>query len=153
MLKRFFVLAVVSICVLALSACGECEHVWIDASCTAPKTCSVCGITEGESLAHSWIDATYEAPKVCSSCGVTEGEPLEKPKYSKEELIASNTISENQNKFDFLVGNDKRFEYDEEKNVLSFIITPISGAADAYAGNGINWKMLLPILFLLLLRR
>lgn len=29
-------------------------------------------------LEHTWIDATYEAPKTCSVCGKTEGEPLVK---------------------------------------------------------------------------
>ena len=28
-------------------------HTWIDATCTAPKTCSVCGVTEGSALGHS----------------------------------------------------------------------------------------------------
>ncbi len=52
-------------------------HSWKDATCTAPKTCSICGKTEGEPLAHSWTDATCTAPKTCSICGETEGEPLE----------------------------------------------------------------------------
>ena len=56
-----------------------CEHNWTDATCTTPKTCSVCGAIEGEALGHSWVDATYEAPKTCSVCGATEGEPLVKP--------------------------------------------------------------------------
>lgn len=29
-----------------------CEHNWTAATCTAPKTCSVCGATEGEALGH-----------------------------------------------------------------------------------------------------
>lgn len=51
------------------------EHVWADATCTAPKTCS-CGETKGEPNGHSWVDATFEAPKTCSVCGATEGYPL-----------------------------------------------------------------------------
>ena len=51
-------------------------HKWTDATCTAPKTCSVCGETEGEALGHSWVDATCDAPKTCSVCGATEGEAL-----------------------------------------------------------------------------
>jgi len=53
-----------------------CQHTWTDATCTAPKTCSVCGATEGEALGHSWTDATCTAPKTCSVCGATEGEAL-----------------------------------------------------------------------------
>ena len=56
---------------------SECEkngHTWTEASCTTPKTCSVCGATEGEAKGHTWLDATCTAPKTCSGCGVTEGE-------------------------------------------------------------------------------
>ena len=61
--------------------CGLTEgdangHHWEDATCTAPKTCTVCGTTEGNANAHNWADATYTAPKTCSTCGKTEGEPL-----------------------------------------------------------------------------
>ena len=64
------------------SVCGATEgevlgHSYNDATCTAPKTCSVCGATEGEELGHSYNDATCIAPKTCSVCGATEGEPLE----------------------------------------------------------------------------
>ena len=143
MLKKILIFVLTAICILSFSACGEteCVHEWAEATCTAPKTCSLCGITEGESLAHSWSDATYEAPKTCSGCGATEGEPLEKPKYSEDELLASNTITENQYKLDFLIGSDSKFEYDESNNILTFILTPISGAADAYSGRGDNWGL------------
>ena len=53
-----------------------CEHDWSDATCTAPKTCSICGETEGEALGHSWNNATCTEPKTCSVCGETEGEAL-----------------------------------------------------------------------------
>ena len=63
------------------SLCGETEgepigHTWVEASCTAPKTCSVCGETEGEALPHTWVEPNYQDPKTCSVCGATEGEPL-----------------------------------------------------------------------------
>jgi len=88
-------------------ACGEispeCKHAWVDATCTAPKTCSKCGETVGEALGHTagaeatcttaqtctvcgielapalghaWVDATCTAPKTCSNCGETVGEAL-----------------------------------------------------------------------------
>ena len=50
-----------------------CSHSWKDATCTAPKTCSKCGATEGNAGGHSWKDATCTAPKTCSKCGATEG--------------------------------------------------------------------------------
>lgn len=58
----------------------ECEkHTFEFATCTTPKTCMICGATEGEPLGHSWIDATYAAPKTCTECKATEGTPLESP--------------------------------------------------------------------------
>lgn len=51
-------------------------HNWNDATCETPKTCSICGKTEGEPLGHKWEKATCEEPKTCSVCGKTEGEPL-----------------------------------------------------------------------------
>ena len=50
-----------------------CSHSYKDATCTAPKTCSKCGATEGSAAGHSWNAATCTAPKTCSKCGVTEG--------------------------------------------------------------------------------
>ena len=70
----------------------EHVHEWVEATCTAPKTCKTCGATEGEALGHDWKDATTEAPKTCTRCGATEGEklPTEKPKKNckKTSLIS-----------------------------------------------------------------
>ncbi len=87
-------------------SCGATEgsalgHNWKDATCTAPKTCSVCnltegkalnhnfsvatcteakkcscGATEGSALGHKWKDATCTSPKTCSVCNLTEGKVL-----------------------------------------------------------------------------
>lgn len=43
------------------------EHVWVDASCTAPKTCALCDLTEGEALEHTYVDGE------CTGCGKVEG--------------------------------------------------------------------------------
>ena len=48
-------------------------HQWNKATCAAPKTCAICGVTEGTALDHSWKDATCTTPKTCVICGVTEG--------------------------------------------------------------------------------
>ena len=61
---------------LALCACGRHEHTWVAADCIQPKTCAVCGETEGDALGHEWQDATCTQPKTCSRCGQTEGEAL-----------------------------------------------------------------------------
>ena len=48
----------------------------MDATCTEPKTCSVCGLTDGEALGHNWKEATCTEPATCSRCGETDGEAL-----------------------------------------------------------------------------
>ena len=60
------------------TVCGATEgaangHKWTDATCTQPKTCTVCAATEGAANGHKWTDATCQAPKTCSICGATEG--------------------------------------------------------------------------------
>ena len=79
-MKKVLVLFLTSLIVSILFACGH-EHVWTDATCTTPKTCSECGETEGEALGHTWVEATCTKPKTCSVCGITEGKALgHKPK-------------------------------------------------------------------------
>ena len=101
MMRRFTsVLLVLAMC-LTFAACG-CRHEWLAATCDTPKTCELCGETDGEANGHSivaascaapehcencnyeygeklehiWVDATTEAPKTCDSCGLTEGERI-----------------------------------------------------------------------------
>ena len=69
-----------------------CNHTWKDATCTEPKTCSVCNETEGEALGHTWMDATYNNPKTCSICGETEEEPLQRVQSNNS---SSNSRSNN----------------------------------------------------------
>ena len=47
------------------------EHDWVDATCTAPKTCAVCGATEGEALGHTASEAVKEHEKAptCTETG------------------------------------------------------------------------------------
>ncbi|MBR1641997.1 MAG: hypothetical protein IJ683_06730 [Butyrivibrio sp.] len=68
------------------SVCGITEgeladHTWQEASCQQPKTCSVCGITEGEKADHDWKMATLDEPKKCKVCGTTEGDPIKLTTY------------------------------------------------------------------------
>ena len=72
----------------AYQKCSRCDHEtaytilsanghnWQNATCTAPKTCSVCSETEGETLPHSYAPATCTTPKTCKNCPATEGEAL-----------------------------------------------------------------------------
>ena len=49
-------------------------------------TCGICGDSyyddEVDALGHAWTDATYTAPKTCSICGETEGEALGHEAYT-----------------------------------------------------------------------
>lgn len=73
--KKIFAVLSTLVLILLLAGCG-CRHEWQDATCTAPKTCSLCEETEGEVLPHTWQDATCTAAKTCSVCNETEGAPL-----------------------------------------------------------------------------
>lgn len=77
-MKKIFSVLISLFVLFTLCACG-CRihgHSWADATCETPKTCTVCGETEGEALGHSWVDANYQSPKTCSLCGAAEGEAL-----------------------------------------------------------------------------
>ncbi len=58
------------------SACERNGHDWKAATCTEPKTCTVCGATEGSAKGHSWKAATCTEPKTCTVCGAKEGSAL-----------------------------------------------------------------------------
>ncbi len=49
---------------------GFHQHVWEDATCTAPKTCSKCGATEGEALGHDWSGT--DKPATCVKGSYTD---------------------------------------------------------------------------------
>lgn len=50
--------------------CTNFGHIWVDANCTTPKTCSRCGTTTGDPLGHDWVaGATLDDPVLCSVCG------------------------------------------------------------------------------------
>ena len=60
----------------ACSICGiGCDHQWKDPTCTEPKTCAICKLTEGAANGHVWKPATCTEPKTCAVCGATEGNP------------------------------------------------------------------------------
>ena len=47
----------------------------MEATCTEPKTCLVCGATEGVALGHDWEPATFTRAGVCRRCGERQ-EPI-----------------------------------------------------------------------------
>ena len=69
------IIFLVILTMLVMTGCG-CRNEWMPATCTEPRTCAVCGETEGEPTGHKWTDATEKAPKTCAICGAMEGERL-----------------------------------------------------------------------------
>ena len=74
-MKKIASLLFIFVLILCLGSCGH-EHQWEKATCTAPKTCTSCGETEGDILTHTYSTATCVAPKTCTLCGSTEGSSL-----------------------------------------------------------------------------
>ena len=73
-------LLLLTVCmVIGLASCDLvsnliCQHQWKDATCTTPKTCSLCQKTEGEALGHSGGTATCSQKAVCSVCNTEYGD-------------------------------------------------------------------------------
>ncbi len=61
-------------CLLISCDSKECVHSYQSATCTTPKTCSLCGTTDGDVLEHSWAQPNCLSPKTCKLCKITEGE-------------------------------------------------------------------------------
>lgn len=74
-MKRNIALLLLAL-LLSLAGCNQCEHQWSDADCDTPKTCSLCGETEGDALGHAWQAADCVTAKTCVVCQETEGKPL-----------------------------------------------------------------------------
>lgn len=51
--------------------------------------CSACH-TQIDKAEHTWKDATYTAPKTCTVCGATQGEPLTRSYYYYAPSVAEN---------------------------------------------------------------
>lgn len=64
-----------------------CVHDWCEADCTTPRTCKLCGKTDGDPIGHVWENATCTAPQTCSVCGATTGYPLGHTPGNWEESI------------------------------------------------------------------
>ena len=62
-----------------------CEHEWEAATCLEPKTCKLCGITDGGISDHMWQEATCTQPRTCPDCGISEGKALGHKKETKSE--------------------------------------------------------------------
>jgi len=108
-MNRFFkytkILLIAILCFglsLIVVACGEkdCQHNWLNATCSAPKTCTRCGETEGTVKEHIFGDwnviseptCTKQGGKshVCSVCGKIEIEAI--PMVNHSYAITANFV-------------------------------------------------------------
>lgn len=75
-----------------------CDHVWTDATCVSPKTCSVCGATEGEKNpeAHKYVDGKCEYCGAASAttAGYTVAASEDVPITAGENAEVSITVTE-----------------------------------------------------------
>lgn len=74
-IKNAITVVIICIVIFAFIGCG-CKHDWKKATCTEPKTCSLCGETEGVPLGHEWANATCVSPRTCTRCGKKDGVAL-----------------------------------------------------------------------------
>ena len=72
-MKKLTLILLSIVMIVALAACGDkkCDHAY-DNACDV--TCNECG--EERTITHDWNDATCLTPKTCSICGATEGDSL-----------------------------------------------------------------------------
>lgn len=123
--------------ILITTGCGH-QHVWSEATCEAPKTCTECGETEGEITDHVWKEATYAAPKTCEICAVTEGTSIpvciektsdlydEKYSYDADgnligsiEYISNTLTYEYDANGNMIKGDNAAYEYDTNGNMVT----------------------------------
>ena len=102
-MKKLTLILLSILMIVTLAACGDkCEHTYDnacdatcndcgetkavsahqrkDADCDTPKTCTICGKTEGSALGHEWTTPDVDLCQVqstCSRCGATDGENKE----------------------------------------------------------------------------
>lgn len=99
-----------------------CNHSWKDATCTTPKTCQTCGVTEGSETGHSWgewEDSSYRRnpctedgieQRTCKNCYAQE-EQVVKAAHSYEEGYCTRCEARDANyAFVYIDFKDKLFE-------------------------------------------
>ena len=113
--------------IISAHTCTE----FTDATCTAPKTCTLCGKTEGTALNHTYVDGT------CTGCGAIEP--------SGDQTVATVTIA------DIATANGwensklyGEFKMNDEITV-SVTGTPVSNyglnSGKYYTSGGNNWRI------------
>ena len=103
-----------------------CNHIWNDANCETPKTCTVCSATEGKSLGHSWKEATCESPKTCTVCSATEGSALTDHLYKDGKCTYCQAVDPKESEFE--AANDAYNYLTETHDLCVDVMDSIYGA-------------------------
>ncbi len=73
--------------IVAQTVIDALSHTWTDADCDTPKTCSVCGATEGDALGHTYVSGT------CTVCGAADPDYVQPGDPSTPSTPSTYTIS------------------------------------------------------------
>lgn len=109
---------------------AKVAHNWKSATCTAPKTCTSCGATEGSAAGHNWKNATCTAPKTCTTCGATEGK---KASHSYTDGVCSNCGQVDLETY--VVGKwsvDKVYDKDADQITINYLDFRKNGTCSSY---------------------
>lgn len=79
--KKVLIICAVLLLLSCLAGCNvgqelqqvTCKHQWQKSTCLAPRTCTLCGMTEGKVRAHEYGSTACNAPEGCIYCGTMEG--------------------------------------------------------------------------------
>ncbi len=63
------------------------DHIWVNATCEEPKTCSVCGATDGEKLGHNYTSKVTKEPS-CTEEGERTYTCQNDPSHTYKEPVA-----------------------------------------------------------------
>lgn len=120
-----------------LTGCGH-EHTWADATCTAPRTCTECGETEGEALEHTLSEANYQQPVTCEVCGQKVGEPLQ---ADFEKYGLTEKFIELDKEYDCVIACDDMQHTTNAKVIFSNYQTIASGVPENFGNFKINTEL------------
>ena len=110
---------------------ADCQHQWNNANCTTPKTCSLCGATDGEALGHTYGEAVEtvapdctnagEKQSTCTACGDVKTEAIQALGHNYVDGFCSACGAEEPNITEYTITFDanktQRTEYSDTKQV------------------------------------
>ncbi len=120
-------------------------HKWDEATCDAPKTCSVCAKTEGDKLAHDWAAATCDKAKTCKLCEKTDGKALGH-KWEEATTEAPKTCSVCKKTSGSKIKTDSRFTTAATKHLQGTWICDVEmtdemTGLDGFGGTAVRYTM------------